>query len=139
MFLEQQIEQLTARVERLEAEVSLERAVITIGERGRHDLHCIQEVVAHVWDVPMAGLLRKDRNQRACAARHAGIQIARQLLKYSTPELGQAFGRGHATIQYALREHAQRLLADRDYAAKYFAAHKRISLLLDPQIHADSA
>lgn len=45
-------------------------------------------------------LFSRTRRHRVACARHAGMYLCRQVLGWSFPDIGRAFGRGHASAVY---------------------------------------
>ena len=62
-------------------------------------METILKVVANIENTSIADIKGKKRNKKIAETRHIAIYIARELLEYSYPELGNEFGgRDHSTI-----------------------------------------
>ena len=61
----------------------------------------------------------KKRNKKIAETRHIAIYIARELLEYSYPELGNEFGgRDHSTILSAYNNIADRIKTDPSFDSR---------------------
>ncbi len=61
----------------------------------------IQKQVAAYFDLSIADLLGKSRNDRIVKPRMVAMFLARELTKVSSTEIGKAFARNHATVLHA--------------------------------------
>ncbi len=64
-------------------------------------LEAIQKEVAAYFDLTIADLLGKNRNDRIAKPRMVAMFLARELTKVSSTEIGKAFARNHATVLHA--------------------------------------
>lgn len=76
-------------------------------------METILKVVANIENTSIADIKGKKRNKKIAETRHIAIYIARELLEYSYPELGNEFGgRDHSTILSAYNNIADRIKTD---------------------------
>ncbi|MDR0998945.1 MAG: chromosomal replication initiator protein DnaA [Treponema sp.] len=73
----------------------------------------IQKVVAEYFSLSSNDLKGKKRAQNIVLPRQLSMYIAREITKYSTTEIGQAFGgRDHTTVMYSYKQIEERMRAD---------------------------
>jgi chromosomal replication initiator protein len=77
----------------------------------------ILEVTASVFAVPQRALRGRSRAREFALPRHLAMYLARKLLQRPFGELGQSFGREHATVLHAWRSITTRLEKDLQLAA----------------------
>jgi hypothetical protein len=79
---------------------------------GRITVHQIMRAVGATFNVRIPDLLAHDRREYIVLPRQVVMYVARQLTKYSLPEIGRYLGgRDHTTVLYGLRK-VTRLVAD---------------------------
>lgn len=69
----------------------------------------IQRTVAEHYDIRLSDMARKCRTQAVAFPRQVAMYLCRTLTEQSTPVIGEAFGRDHATVIYACRKVTERL------------------------------
>ena len=82
-------------------------------------LDVILKVVADMENTSIADIKGKNRNKKIAQTRHIAIYIARELLEYSYPELGNEFGgRDHSTILTAYNNMQYKIKTDPSFEQK---------------------
>lgn len=82
-------------------------------------METILKVVADTENTSIADIKGKNRSKKIAETRHIAIYIARELLEYSYPELGNEFGgRDHSTILSAYNNIASKIKTDPSFDAK---------------------
>ncbi|MBQ0003086.1 MAG: chromosomal replication initiator protein DnaA [Treponema sp.] len=82
-------------------------------------METILKVVADSENTSIADIKGKNRSKKIAETRHIAIYIARELLEYSYPELGNEFGgRDHSTILSAYNNIANKIKTDPSFDAK---------------------
>lgn len=82
-------------------------------------METILKVVADIENTSIADIKGKKRNKKIAETRHIAIYIARELLEYSYPELGNEFGgRDHSTILSAYNNIADRIKTDPNFDSR---------------------
>ncbi|MDD4734818.1 MAG: chromosomal replication initiator protein DnaA [Kiritimatiellae bacterium] len=69
----------------------------------------IQRTVSDHYDIRLSDMTRKCRTQAVAFPRQVAMYLCRTLTEQSTPVIGNAFGRDHATVIYACRKVTERL------------------------------
>ena len=72
----------------------------------------IQRRVAEHYDLRISDLSRKCRTKSMAFPRQVAMYMCRTLTEFSTPVIGEAFGRDHATVLYACRKVTEKLTKD---------------------------
>lgn len=76
-------------------------------------IEIIQKVVCDHYNISLSDIKSKKRNKKYIVPRHIAIYIARNLLDYSYPELGNEFGgRDHTSIMHGYEKTAEQLKVD---------------------------
>ena len=76
-------------------------------------IEIIQKVVCDHYSISLSDIKSKKRNKKYIIPRHIAIYIARNLLEYSYPELGNEFGgRDHTTIMHGYESIEKQLKID---------------------------
>jgi chromosomal replication initiator protein len=75
----------------------------------------IQKVVAEFYDVRLADMTSKRRPACIAFPRQVAMYLSRRMTEYSTPTIGEAFNRNHATILHAVDTIEKRALDDVDF------------------------
>lgn len=114
--LEASIKKIAGYQELIKEEVTIATAqdllkdTITEINTNQVSLDVILKVVADMENVSITEIKGKKRTQKIAEARHIAIYIARELLEYSYPELGNEFGgKDHSTILSAYNKIADRI------------------------------
>ncbi|WP_407434499.1 chromosomal replication initiator protein DnaA [Treponema sp.] len=82
-------------------------------------METILKVIADIENTSIADIKGKKRNKKIAETRHIAIYIARELLEYSYPELGNEFGgRDHSTILSAYNNIADRIKTDPSFDSR---------------------
>ncbi|MBP5402069.1 MAG: chromosomal replication initiator protein DnaA [Treponema sp.] len=82
-------------------------------------METILKVIADIENTSITDIKGKKRNKKIAETRHIAIYIARELLEYSYPELGNEFGgRDHSTILSAYNNISDRIKTDPGFDAK---------------------
>lgn len=90
-------------------------------------METILKVIADTENTSIADIKGKKRNKKIAETRHIAIYVARELLEYSYPELGNEFGgRDHSTILNAYNNIADRIKTDPSFSAKINSIIKSI-------------
>ncbi len=74
----------------------------------------IQKVVAEFYDVRLADMTSKRRPANIAFPRQVAMYLCRRLTEHSSPTIGEAFNRNHATILHAVTTVEARLEKDSD-------------------------
>ena len=77
----------------------------------------ILDEVAVRYRVPPSDILSDRRNREITLPRQMAMYLIREMLSYSTPRIGQFFGRHHSTVMYALRQADKLAASDSGFAA----------------------
>lgn len=77
----------------------------------------ILEEVAVRYRVTPADILSDKRNREITVPRQMAMYLTRELLSFSTPKMGQFFGRDHSTVMYALKQADKLAASDPAFAA----------------------
>ncbi|MCR5762391.1 MAG: chromosomal replication initiator protein DnaA [Treponema sp.] len=73
----------------------------------------IQKVVCNHYNISLSDIKSKKRNKKYIVPRHIAIYIARNMLDYSYPELGNEFGgRDHTSIMHGCEKITEQLKVD---------------------------
>ncbi len=72
-------------------------------------LERIQRTVSEHYDIRISDMSRKCRTQAVAFPRQVAMYLCRTLTEQSTPVIGNAFGRDHATVIYACRKVTERI------------------------------
>jgi chromosomal replication initiator protein len=75
-------------------------------------LPAIQKAVAEHYDVRLADLVSTRRPRAIAGPRHVAMYLCRKLTDSSFPEIGQSFGKSHATVFHACRTMETKLTKD---------------------------
>lgn len=82
-------------------------------------METILKVIADSENTSITDIKGKNRSKKIAETRHIAIYIARELLEYSYPELGNEFGgRDHSTILSAYNNIANKIKTDPSFDAK---------------------
>jgi chromosomal replication initiator protein len=117
--LEAALTKLTAFANMVHQPVTLEQAqhllrdVFASPRQANMSVDLIQKVAAEYFSLSANDLKGKKRAQNIVSARQIAMYIVRELLGYSTTEIGQAFGgRDHTTVMYSCDKIEERMKAD---------------------------
>ena len=81
------------------------------------NIETIQKVVADHYNISLSDIKSKKRNKKFVIPRQIAIYIARNLLDYSYPELGNEFGgRDHTTILHSYEKMEEQLRTDSSFS-----------------------
>ncbi len=72
----------------------------------------IQKQVADYFDIRLADMTSAHRSQSVALPRQVAMYLCRTLTAASLPEIGQAFGKTHATVLHACRKVSARISSD---------------------------
>lgn len=75
-------------------------------------IEAIQKKVADSFDVRLADMASKRRSQAVAIPRQVAMYLARTLTSSSLPEIGNAFGKTHATVLHSYRQVHNRMNRD---------------------------
>ena len=75
----------------------------------------IQKVVAEFYDIRLADMTSKRRPACIAFPRQVAMFLSRRMTEHSTPTIGEAFNRNHATILHAVDTIEKRALGDADF------------------------
>jgi chromosomal replication initiator protein len=75
----------------------------------------IQKVVAEFYDVRLADMTSKRRPACIAFPRQVAMYLSRKMTDHSTPTIGEAFNRNHATILHAVDTVEKRVLENADF------------------------
>ncbi len=88
-------------------------------QRSPHSIDAIQQAVATYYEVSVDDLVSPSRRAHVAWARQVAIHFSRELTDLPLQSIGQAFGgRNHATVLYACKRVAGRLLSDQHVAVE---------------------
>ncbi|MBP5696106.1 MAG: chromosomal replication initiator protein DnaA [Treponema sp.] len=80
------------------------------------NIETIQKVVADHYNISLSDIKSKKRNKKFVIPRQIAIYIARNLLEYSYPELGNEFGgRDHTTMMHSYEKMEEQLKTDSSF------------------------
>ena len=80
------------------------------------NIETIQKVVADHYNISLSDIKSKKRNKKFVIPRQIAIYIARNLLEYSYPELGNEFGgRDHTTMMHSYEKMEEQLRTDSSF------------------------
>ena len=80
---------------------------------GLINIEMIQKVVCDHYNISLSDIKSKKRNKKYIVPRHIAIYIARNMLDYSYPELGNEFGgRDHTSIMHGYEKIEEQLKVD---------------------------
>lgn len=91
----------------------------------------IIQCAAREFCVPRVSLLGEDRHKSVAEARCCAMAVARQLTRFSLPELGRAFERDHTTIMGAIRTAARKAQKDKSFARAMQNVMKQSKAMLE--------
>ena len=86
----------------VDAAVAAKPVVGGAGDRGV--LLQIVGLAADIFGVTVRDVLGGDRSRKVVRPRQVAMYVARKRTGMSFPQLGEAFGRDHSTVQYAVRQ-----------------------------------
>jgi len=72
----------------------------------------IQRIVAEHYSIQLGDLSRKGRSKQIAFPRQVAMYLSRTLTEQSSPIIGEAFGRDHATVLYSCRKITEQLAKD---------------------------
>lgn len=81
--------------------------------------------------VPRASLLAEGRHKSVCEARSCAMAVARQLTRFSLPELGRAFERDHTTVLGAIKTAARKAQNDKGFARAMQSVMRRSKEMIE--------
>ncbi len=84
--------------------------------------------------VPRVSLLGEDRHKSVSEARCCAMAVARQLTRFSLPELGRAFERDHTTVLQAIRTAARKAQSDKSFACAMQNVIKQSRVMLEARV-----
>ncbi len=76
----------------------------------------IIQCAAREFCVPRVAILNESRLKSVAEARRCAMAVARQLTRFSYPELGRAFERDHSTVIAAVRSASRSIQNDKGFA-----------------------
>lgn len=100
---------LTGRQLTIESLDTLLRSIFDQEKKEELTVERIQRTVAEHYDIRLGDMTRKCRTQTVAFPRQVAMYLCRTLTEQSTPIIGEAFGRDHATVIYACRKVTERL------------------------------
>lgn len=100
---------LTGRQLTIESLDNLLRTIFDQEKKEDLSVERIQRIVAEHYDIRLSDMARKCRTQTVAFPRQVAMYLCRTLTEQSTPTIGEAFGRDHATVIYACRKVTERL------------------------------
>jgi chromosomal replication initiator protein len=77
-------------------------------------IETIQRIVAEYYDIRLADMTSKQRPQAIAFPRQVAMYLCRDLTDFSSPTIGEAFSRNHATVLHACTLINQRVTSDPD-------------------------
>ena len=77
-------------------------------------IEAIQRTVAEYYDIRLADMTSKQRPQSIAFPRQVAMYLCRDLTDHSTPTIGEAFSRNHATVLHACTLINQRMQTESD-------------------------
>ncbi len=117
--LEAALTKLKAFAELMEEEITLEKAqhllrdTFSSPRQGNISIEIIQKVVADKYGLSVSDLKCKKRNKNIAIPRQFAMYISKELLEYSTTEIGIEFGgRDHTTVMYSCQKVEELLISD---------------------------
>jgi len=87
----------------------------------------IQRAVASFYVVGLDVILGDSRRSSHSRIRHVAMYLGRKCTTLSFPELGEAFGRDHSTIQHAVRKIEREMMDDPDLTRHIGTLRDRLS------------
>ncbi len=120
--LEGCLERMLAYSELLDKPLTIEiaqkqlRDIISQPANGMINIETIQKVIADHYNISLSDIKGKKRNKKFVIPRQIAIYIARKLLDYSFPELGNEFGgRDHTTMMHSYEKVEEQLKIDSSF------------------------
>lgn len=86
-------------------------------------LEHIVKAVSVAYGIPESRILSRDRTQPTAHARHAFIDLARNLTSHTLPSLGRWISRDHTSVLNSVRRSEQLRESDKAYRRAYQHAH----------------
>ncbi len=106
---------------------NLLRDTLDQGQSNDISLEAIQKAVAEYFDIRVGDMTSRKRPQSIAMPRQVAMFLCRQNTRNSLPEIGQAFGRNHATVIHACRHIETRMKQDPQFRREVESLGKQLS------------